>query len=424
VFGMSAIRAAARFDVLTLVGVSVLAAAGIRRLEASSTMKPSVIVLASCALIAIEYSNGLIAYPAPPALTSNAGRWLKEHPGPAPVLCVPMGPFATNTPCMLQELEHGRPIVNGYSGLRPPFFEALVDEVNHLPAEDSLLALHDLGVEYVVSDRPLPLNDDNGRALVERAAFNDQRVYQMTWSPELESRLAAIADISPPEPGPPPFEVGESATYHVRWTSGPMNISAGDATITIAPPEGPARYRFVVSAKTAPWMTRFYEADVRLETTASERFLPLTYHETVSDGKRTTERQLTFDGPRREMKIVSGGTSITMPLGREARDPLSALFYARTLPMASGAHAAIPLNDAGRRMKLDLAVDRQETITIGDRPWPAWRTEPKLSERIDRQGALQIVAWLSADARRIPLVVEVSASFGTARLELASYREK
>jgi hypothetical protein len=171
-------------------------------------------------------------------------------------------------------------------------------------------------------------------------------------------------------------------------------------------------------------MTRFYDADVRLETTASERFLPLTYHETVSDGKRTTERQLTFDGPRREMKIVSGGTSITMPLGREARDPLSALFYARTLPMASGAHAAIPLNDAGRRMKLDLAVDRQETITVGDRSWTAWRTEPKLSERIDRRGALQIVAWLSADARRIPLVVEVSASFGTARLELASYREK
>ena len=150
----------------------------------------------------------------------------------------------------------------------------------------------------------------------------------------------------------------------------------------------------------------------------------LTYHETISDGKRTTERQLTFDGARREIKVVSGGTSITMPLGREARDPLSALFYVRTLPMASGAHVAIPLNDDGRRLKLDLTVDRQETITIGDRSWPSWKTKPKLSERIDRRGAVQIVAWLSADARRIPLVVEVSASFGSARLELASYREK
>jgi hypothetical protein len=63
VFGMSAIRAAARFDVLALVGVSVLAAQGIRRLEASTAMKPSVIGLMACALITIEYCNGLIAFP-------------------------------------------------------------------------------------------------------------------------------------------------------------------------------------------------------------------------------------------------------------------------------------------------------------------------------------------------------------------------
>jgi hypothetical protein len=49
---------------------------------------------------------------------------------------------------------------------------------------------------------------------------------------------------------------------------------------------------------------------------------------------------------------------------------------------------------------------------------------PQLSERMDRRGAVQIVAWLSADDRRIPLIVEVSAALGTARLELASYREK
>ena len=424
VFGMSAIRAAARFDVLTLVGVSVLAALGLRRLEASFAGRSSMIGAAACALIAIEYCNGVIAFPAAPSLTSNAGRWLRDQPGSGAVICVPMGLFATNTPCMLQELEHGRPIVNGYSGLRPPFFEAVLEAVNHLPAADSLLALHDLGVEYVVSDRELTLTEETSGSLVERAAFSDQRVYQLTWSPELESRLTATTDLTPPAPGPASFGVGESAAYRVRWTSGPMSVSAGDATITIAQPLGSERYRFVVSAKTAPWMARFYEADVLLETTATERFLPLTYHETIVDGKRRTERQLTFDGPRREMKIVSGGTSITLPLGREARDPISTLFYVRTLPIAPGTHVAIPLNDNGRRMKLDLNVDQQETITLGDRSWPAWKVKPQLSERIDRQDTPQIIAWLSADARRIPLVVEVSAAFGTARLELASYREK
>jgi hypothetical protein len=424
VFGVSAIRAAARFDVLTIAGVSVLAAWGIRRIEASAMARPSTIGAIACALIALEYCNGSIAFPPPPALTSNAGRWLKDQPGSGAVICVPMGPFTSNTPCMLQGLEHGRPVVNGYSGFRPPFFEALIDQANQLPADESLLALHDLGVEFVVSDHALSLNEDGDRGLVERATFPDQRIYQIAWSPALESRIAATTDITPPEPGAPPFDIGETATYRIRWTSGPMNISAGEATIAIAPPKGSERFRFVVAAKTAPWMARFYDADVQLETTASERFLPLTYYETISDGKRRTERRLTFDGARREMTVFSDGSSITLPFGREARDPLSALFYIRTLPIASGTHVEIPLNGNGRRMKLDWTVHRQETITVGERSWPSWKTEPQLTERIDGRGALQIVAWLSADAHRIPLVVEVSASFGTARLELVSYREK
>lgn len=72
------------------------------------------------------------------------------------------------------------------------------------------------------------------------------------------------------------------------------------------------------------------------------------------------------------MKVVSGGTTITLPLGREARDPISALFYVRTLPLASGAHATIP---AARQRPANEAG-------------------------------------------------EVSAAFGAARLELASYQDR
>jgi hypothetical protein len=324
---------------------------------------------------------------------------------------------------MLQSLEHGRPIVNGYSGLRPPFFEAVIDAADHIPAPPSLLTLHDLGVEFVVSDTALPIGDEARGVLVERASFDDQRVYQVIWSPEIEATLTAVTDVPPPEPGPPPFAVGESATYHVRWTSGPMNIPAGDATIAVASPQGNESYRLLVSATTAPWMARFYQADVALETKASSRLLPLTYHETINDGKRLIERHATFDAGRHEMHLTSGGTSITLPLGAESRDPITALFYIRTLPLEAGSRITVPLNDNGRRMQLTMAVDSLETITLDSHSWSAWRIEPQLSERLDRP-ALRILTWVSADAHRIPLVVEVTAAFGSARLELASYRER
>jgi hypothetical protein len=424
VFGMAAIRATARFSVLTLFGVAVLAALAIRQLEIQRPAARQFIAAVACALICLEYFNGAIAFPPAPSLTSNAGRWLRDQPGHGAVLCTPMGPFATNTPCMLQSLEHGRPIVNGYSGLRPPFFEALLDAAAHLPAPQSLLTLHDLGVEYVVNDGMLPVDPINGEVLVERASFGDQHVYQVMWSPEVEARLTAVTDVPPPAPGPAPFVIGESATYHVFWTSGPMKVSAGEATISIAPPQGDESYRFVVAATTAPWMSRFYEADVKLETTATRRLLPLTYHEAINDGKRLIERQLTFDANRHEVQVVSGGTSIRLPLGDEARDPITALFYLRTLPMEGASHIVLPLNDNGRRMKLDVAVDQLETIAVDGKSWSAWKLEPQLTDRTERRGQLSMATWVSADAHRVPLIVEVTAAFGSARLELARYRDR
>jgi hypothetical protein len=121
--------------------------------------------------------------------------------------------------------------------------------------------------------------------------------------------------------------------------------------------------------------------------------------------------------------ITSGRTTITLPLGAAARDPISALFYVRTLPVGATAPIAVPISDNGRRLTLQVPEAHPETIVIDGRSWSALKLEPRLSDRIER-GPLTITAWVSADARRIPLLVEVSAGFGLVRLELASYRDR
>ena len=423
-FGMDAIRASARFSVLTLLGVAMLAALAIRALELRGARMGHFAGAAALGLIAVEFCNGAIAFPAPPALTTAAGRWLREQPGSSAVLCAPMGPFAGNTPCMLQSLEHRRPIVNGYSGLRPPFFEALLDAVNRLPAPQALVTLHDLGVEFVVSEGPLEIGPESRDVLVERASFGPQHIYQVVWSPAADTTFMATTGVVPPEPGPPPFVVGESATYRVRWTSGPMSVPAGAATIAVLPPQGDESYRFQLLARTEHWMSRFYEADVVIETTASGGLLPLSYREAITDGKRRIERQSAFDVGRHEMRLTSGGTTMTLPLEAAARDPLTALFYVRGLPMQAGSHVALPLNDNGRRLTLDVSVGGVETITLDGRSLSAWKLEPRLTDRLARRGSLDMTAWLGTDARRVPLIIDVTAAFGSARLELETYRER
>ena len=420
-FGVAAIRASSRFSVLALAAIAVLSAMAVRSNEIRhprTAWLAGVVIL----VIGLEYSNGSIAFPSAPKMTTNVGQWLRAQPGSGGVICLPLNVFDGNTACMLQSLEHGRPVVNGYSGVRPPFFEALVDAMSRAPDPSSLLAMHDLGLEYVVSDRPLMVPAGLAGALVERAAFDDQRVYQVQWSPELESTLRTASDVLPPEPGPTAFAVGESAKYRVRWVGGPLDIPAGEATISVAPPRGAERFRFVVLATTAPWVSRFYEVAATLETTATARLLPLVYREAIDEGKRRIDRQVTFESTRREVRIASGGTSITLPLGAETRDPLSALFFVRTLPLGPDARFSLPISDNGRRLRLDIPEAHPETLVLDGRSWSALKLEPRLSDRIDR-GPLTISVWVSADARRIPLLVEVSAGFGAARLELASYQE-
>jgi Protein of unknown function (DUF3108) len=432
-FGMSVIRAAARFSVLALCGVAVLAAIGVTSLVVSlsnherarsSTGSGRAILLLASAAIAIEYANGAIAYPLAPALTSNAGRWLRDQPGTGAVVCVPMGFETANTRCMLQAIEHGRPIANGYSGLRPPFFPTLVDAMSELPSRDALQTLHDIGVDFIVSDRALTPDASLEDTLVERARFDDQRVYQVAWSPEIDALISDSETTAPPEPGEPPFALGESATYQLRWLGGPMNLPAGDATVSVAAPERGEAFRFVVSGASAGWVSSFYETRAQLETATTARLLPLRHHATIAEGRRSTERDLAFDHEGREVRMTTGGAAVTLPLARGARDPISALFYVRTLPLRPGAHIVAPLTDNGRRSQLDVSVAGIETITVAGRTWQAWKLTPRIGGRVERQAPLAMTTWLSADERRIPLVFEVTGPFGTVRGELKEYRER
>jgi hypothetical protein len=422
-FGMAAIRAVPRFSVLALLGIAVLAALAIRSLEARRPRLARGLVVAALVAITVEYSNGAIAYPSPPSLRTSVGAWLRDQSGSGAVLCVPMRVWLANTPCMLQSLEHRRPVVNGYSGIMPLFFEAMVGTANRLPAADALLAMHNIGVEYVVSDEALAVEPAFGEVLVERARFDQQRVYQLHWSPEIEAKVRATGETPPPDPGPIPFTAGEAATYRLRWTSGPLDVAAGQATISVVPPRPGAGFTFRVDASTAPWMSRFYEAIVRLESATSAGLLPLEYSEVIDEGTRGLERQLTFDPERHEVRIVSGGTSIVLPVAIGARDPISAFFYLRTLPLTEGARYRIPISDNGRPLRLDVTVGPRESIVLDGRTWEAWKVQPSASERIDRD-PLRMTAWLSADERRVPLVVDVSAQFGTVRVEMTGYRRE
>jgi uncharacterized protein DUF3108 len=425
VFGMQAIRAPARFSVLLLCAVALLAAAGVRALQQRLPRHAALVAPAVLSIATLELFNGAIAYPPPPARTTDAGQWLRAQGGNEAVVCAPMDFGTANTRCMLQSLEHGRPVVNGYSGVTPPFFAALVDVVNRLPSAESLRALHDVGVRFVVSDRPLAVGTESADVLVERARFDPQRVYELEWTPEIDARLGVGEEPPVPEPGPLPFGVGEQMAYRVSWTTGPLGLSAGEIRLAVDGPEQLGAFKLLATGKTAAWVSKFFEADAALTSTTTAALLPLAYDEAIVQSGRRVDRRFAFDAAARTVKMtVAGGDPITFPMARAARDPISTLFFLRTLPLQHGSRFSLPLADNGRQARIDAQVGPQEDLSVDGRPWRAWKVDAHVRESVERRAPPAMAVWISSDPQRIPLVLQVEGDFGTVRAELTSYRAR
>jgi len=430
VFGFAAIRAPARFSVLVMFGLCVLAAIGIR--EVTSPRMPSTekhrglrvlrgrfvfVVFVAAALEWLHVPPTLVATP---SLHTDVGQWLALEPGPGAVALLPLGLDIDSTPAMVQSLEHRRPIVNGYSGQRPAFYGPMVEAINTFPSGDALTALHDSRVRFVVTPRPIARAEP---PVVERARFADATIYELQWTPALETRLAATAAIAPPAPGQIPFRVGELARYKVDWGGAGVNLSAGDISIGV---EAPA-YRLVVKAATAPWVAQFYQAQDVFATQADGNLFPLVHERDQQEGSRHVTRAFVFDD---RAHVVRTGLTITdaqaqgavvLPMAPGARDAIAALFYVRTLPLTIGGRARFPINEAGRNLVVELVVDGVERINVQGRDVEAIRVTPTIERRADDRQPLASTIWLSNDARRVPLVLDVDAGFGHVRVELVRY---
>jgi hypothetical protein len=116
-------------------------------------------------------------------------------------------------------------------------------------------------------------------------------------------------------------------------------------------------------------------------------------------------------------------TAVSLPLAPEARDAIAALFYSRTLPLEPGTRVRMPVNEAGINLVLRLQVAAApEQIIVNGMPGAAIRLEPTVERRVEIREPLRAVVWLSNDARRVPLAVDVAAGFGRLRMELRAYR--
>ena len=172
------------------------------------------------------------------------------------------------------------------------------------------MVLNELRVRYVVSRGVLAGAGQPDSPFVERTRFDGDVIYEVVWTEASLSALVPADSPEPPAPGPPPFSAGELATYDVEWLSGPLDVSAGTITLQTAAPTAEdslvaadAKWSLAATADTAPWVSRFFEAHDRFQTTTEEALRPLTHVRAIREGPRRLDRALYNRTARR----VKGG---------------------------------------------------------------------------------------------------------------------
>lgn len=425
VFGFQAVRAPARFAVVAFLGACLLAALGMKSVGTRS--KP--VAAAIIALMMLEYLNAPWILAAAPPRRTAVGQWLALEPAAGAVLHLPLADDVENTTAMVQSLEHRRRIVNGYSGQRPPFFSALVEGLADFPSPVSLAMTRELDVRFVVSSRVLAGAGNPRSPLVERARFEEGIVYELRWTGDAVAALGDASGPPPPAPGPIPFTLGEAATYDVFWESGPVDIPAGTATLSVTHGTSDA-WTFEVVAETASWMDTFFRAHDRFVTRTDRMLLPIEHRRDIDEGRRQLTRVYLYRRDERQVRVgdsiadAESAEALTLALGHEAsRDAVAALYYVRTLPLTPGSIVSIPLNEAGSNLTLQVSTAERETIDRQGQRVAAWRLEPRLMRRIERRRAIAMTIWVSDDPKRVPLRAIVDAGFGRVRAELRAYRD-
>jgi hypothetical protein len=246
--GFKALRAPARFDVLVMLALAVLAGYGVASLRgrlAGSREKGtfrSLAVAGSLVLVTLESlvwpAARVARIPVAEAVPSTYS-WLAEQ-SPAPILELPMAftPGGPQLEYQYLSTYHWHPTPDGYSGFIPPKHGQIVYEMERFPSERSISLLQALHVRYVVlhADRYPPqrwpqmqnvLAQANALTLVQ--TLDTDRVYAVA-DRAFDPKALRVDLYLPPHAA-----TGESYTAYVVVVNGGALSYAVEPTGTLQP---------------------------------------------------------------------------------------------------------------------------------------------------------------------------------------------
>ena len=228
---------------------------------------------------------------------------------------------------------------------------------------------------------------------------------------------------------PVPFATGEVLTYDVSWT---RFVTAGTATLTVRDRRsmgaGKSAYYVIAEAKPSSFVENLYHVYYKAESFVDTETLRPSMATVYSDEKgRKRRRVMTF----RPNNVADYEVQMTSTVKSQFKtqpstlDPLSVLYVLRTVPLKEGQTSTMPFANNGKNYRLRLVVGRRESIKTALGQVQAWKLTPTVQDENGKPATTRnLTLWMSDDARRLPLRMEVDLPVGSFALNLASVKRQ
>jgi hypothetical protein len=210
-------------------------------------------------------------------------------------------------------------------------------------------------------------------------------------------------------------------------------LSVATATISTTPQwvDGKKFYNVRVEAKSSSVLDLFWKMRDTITSTIEAKALAPTRFtfsqrenrkviDTVAHFDRSTKKWTVRRDERRKVK------NYDFDEPANTLDPITAIYLARSQDYKVGDHLYFHIFGGKYRYLLDLEVERRENIRIKSGNVDAFKIVPRIKNVADQgyAGRLNEAAiWISADERRVPVMLSSKIVFGSIYMELIDDRE-
>jgi hypothetical protein len=225
----------------------------------------------------------------------------------------------------------------------------------------------------------------------------------------LAAFLAAAASIAGPVEKT--YSAGETLDYTVTW----MKVAGGTARMTISEKDG--KYRITSVVKSGGGLARFVKVRDEIETIVDAGdFSTLRYSKHLDERGDKMEEVTTIEegvASRKRKKV----RKVQVP--RPVYDPISVIYYFRTLELAPGKTYEFDLISDGKLYTVHARVVRREKVTTPAGTFDTLLVEPQMaSAGVQREE--QLFIWYTDDDRRLPVRIRTEVKFGSVTATLKS----